>query len=60
MSEAWSKLMEDDNQIEVIDLSIRPLDIQTIINSVAVTRRLLIVDHAFRQFGTASEIVPKL
>ena len=58
---AWSKLQIDGVYIEVIDLlSIRPLDIDTIINSVKKTKRILVVDHAFRQFGTASEIISRV
>jgi len=44
--------------VEVIDLrSINPLDIQSILVSVAKTKRLLVVDHADGVCGIASEII---
>jgi pyruvate dehydrogenase E1 component beta subunit len=43
---------------EAVDLrSLRPLDAETIVQSVRKTGRLVVADHSWREFGTASEIV---
>lgn len=43
---------------EVIDLrSLRPLDAETVVDSVRKTGRLVVADHSWREFGTAAEIV---
>jgi len=43
--------------VEVIDLrSIRPLDEETIINSIVKTGRLIVADTSWVQYGVASEI----
>jgi len=43
---------------ELIDLrSIRPLDKKTILNSVKKTKRLLVVDNGWMNFGVSSEII---
>lgn len=43
--------------IEVIDIrSIQPLDIETILNSVRKTKRLMVVDTSWTNFGLGSEI----
>ena len=43
---------------EVIDLrSLRPLDIKTIINSVKKTKKLIVVDNGWMNFGISSEIL---
>src|SRR5690606_9913043 len=45
---------------EVIDLrSIVPMDEETIMNSIARTGRLLVVDEDFRSFGVSGEIVTR-
>jgi pyruvate dehydrogenase E1 component beta subunit len=43
---------------EVVDLrTIRPLDEKTIINSVAKTKRLIVVDGAWRSFSVSAEVI---
>ena len=43
---------------DLIDLrSIRPLDKETILNSVKKTKRLLVVDNGWMNFGVSSEII---
>lgn len=47
--------------VEVIDLrSVVPLDMETIINSVRKTGRILIVDEDYLSFGLSGEIVARL
>ena len=42
---------------EVIDLrSLRPLDVDTVVESVTKTGRLLVVDEDYREFGLAGEL----
>lgn len=42
---------------EVIDLrSVRPLDVETIVSSVAKTGRLLVVDEDYRELGLSGEL----
>ena len=42
---------------EVIDLrTVSPLDIETIVNSVSKTGRLLVIDEDYKQFGLSGEI----
>jgi pyruvate dehydrogenase E1 component beta subunit len=44
--------------VEVINLrSIRPIDVETIVNSVTKTHRLVTADEGFPQFGVSSEII---
>ncbi len=46
---------------EVIDpISLKPLDIETILESVMKTKRLLIVDNAWLMCGAASEIITQI
>lgn len=53
-----AKKLADDIDIEVIDVrSIRPLDSVTILNSVARTRRLLVVDTGWKSFGVSAEVI---
>jgi 2-oxoisovalerate dehydrogenase E1 component len=54
---AADKLAEEGVSCEVIDLrTIVPLDVDTVIASVAKTGRLLVVDEAFAMCGIGSEI----
>ncbi|MDD5108730.1 MAG: alpha-ketoacid dehydrogenase subunit beta [Candidatus Omnitrophica bacterium] len=47
--------------IEVVDLrTIKPLDELTIIKSVKKTRRLIVIDSAWRSFSVASEILAQV
>jgi len=55
--QAAERLVEEGIQAEVIDLrSLRPLDISTIVGSVARTHRVVIVDEAWRTGSFAAEI----
>jgi pyruvate dehydrogenase E1 component beta subunit len=55
--EAAAKLRRRDVSCEVIDLrSLRPLDVETIVESVTKTGRLLVVDEDYREFGLAGEM----
>ncbi len=58
-----ARRMEQENQlsIEVIDLrSLRPLDIQTIINSVKKTNRAIVFEEDWLSFGIGAEIVARV
>ena len=51
-------LAETDIRAEIIDpVSLSPLDMDTIIDSVEKTRRLLVVDHSWTMCGAGAEIV---
>ncbi len=55
--EAAEKLHESNVSCEVIDLrSLRPLDVETIVESVTKTGRLLVVDEDYREFGLSGEM----
>jgi len=55
--EAAEKLQGAGISCEVIDLrSLRPLDVETVVQSVAKTGRLLVVDEDYREFGLAGEL----
>ena len=52
------KLADDGIDVEVIDLrTVVPLDRDTIAESVAKTRRLVVVDEDYQSFGLSGEIV---
>ena len=56
-TEAAQRLSADGISVEVIDpRTVSPLDVSTIVRSVAKTGRLLIVDEAFQPCSVASEI----
>jgi len=45
-------------KVEVVNLrSIRPLDVETIVNSVMKTHRLVTAEEGFPQYGVSSEII---
>lgn len=51
------KLTSQNIDIEVIDLcSIKPLDEETIFESVSKTGRLLVIDSSWKDFGVASQV----
>lgn len=51
-------LKEHGISIEVIDLrTIRPLDVDTILESVRKTGRLLVADNGWKHFGVSAEII---
>ena len=55
--EAADKLRSNKLSCEVIDLrTLRPLDVETIVESVTRTGRLLVVDEDYREFGLAGEL----
>lgn len=55
--EAAARLERDGIGCTVIDLrSLRPLDVETVVNSVRRTGRLLVVDEDYRQYGLAAEL----
>ena len=55
--EAADKLAEKGRQAEVIDLrTLRPLDVETIVESVKKTNRAVIVEEAWRTGGFAGEV----
>jgi len=54
-------LEETGIKAEVVDpVSLSPLDIETIIDSVSKTKRMIIVDNAWMQCGLAAEIIALL
>jgi acetoin:2,6-dichlorophenolindophenol oxidoreductase subunit beta len=55
------KLAKDNISVELIDLrTISPLDMQTVLHSVAKTRRAVIVHEAVKAFGVGAEIAARL
>ena len=55
--EAATELAKEGIEAEVIDLrTIRPLDYQTIVNSVKKTNRLVVVDESWPLAGVSAEI----
>ena len=55
---AAAKLADEGIDVEVVDLrSLVPLDERTIVESVAKTRRVVVVDECHRRSGVGSEIV---
>jgi len=59
--EAADKLAEQGISAEVINLrTIRPLDVETIINSVKKTNRLVSVEEGWGSFGIGSEIAAQM
>jgi pyruvate dehydrogenase E1 component beta subunit len=55
--QAASRLAGDGIEAEVIDLrTLRPLDTQTILNSVTKTHRAVVIDEAWRTGSFAAEI----
>jgi 2-oxoisovalerate dehydrogenase E1 component len=54
---ALERLEKDGISVELIDpRTVAPLDVETILRSVAKTGRLLIVDETFAPFGIGAEI----
>jgi len=59
--EVAAKLAEEGISVEVIDpRTVSPLDITTILNSVAKTGRLLVVDESFAPCGLGAEIAAQM
>ena len=58
---ACEQLAAEGISVELIDpRTVAPLDLDTIVQSVAKTGRLLIVDEAFAPFGLGAEIAASL
>ena len=56
--DAAEVLAEDGVSVEVIDLrSLRPIDAPAIIESIARTHRLVVVDEGWKSVGLSAEIV---
>jgi pyruvate dehydrogenase E1 component beta subunit len=55
------KLAEEGVEVEVVDLrSIRPLDMETIVDSVRKTSRLLIAEEGWATYGVGAEIAARV
>ena len=51
-------MAQHDISVEVVDLrSIRPLDSETLLNSVIKTKRIVVVDNGWIHFGVSAEII---
>lgn len=58
---AADKLAEEGIQVEVIDLrTVSPLDIDTIVESVKKTNRVVVVQEAQRQAGVAANVIAEI
>jgi pyruvate/2-oxoglutarate/acetoin dehydrogenase E1 component len=58
---AAKSLAHEGIEVEVIDLrSLRPLDMDTVIHSVAKTHRVLVVDEGWRTCSLAAEIIAQI
>jgi pyruvate dehydrogenase E1 component beta subunit len=56
--EAADCLAAQGYKVEVVDLrTLSPLDIDTVVNSVRKTRRLLVAEMGWIKFGVAAEII---
>jgi hypothetical protein len=57
----FPKLLEKGISIELIDLrSIKPIDLETILQSVTKTHKLLVVDGGWKTGGVAAEIIAQV
>jgi pyruvate dehydrogenase E1 component beta subunit len=55
------RLAEDDISIELVDLrSLRPLDMETIAESLAKTNRALCVEEGWSTYGVTAEIAARI
>jgi pyruvate dehydrogenase E1 component beta subunit len=60
-NKAAELLAQEDIDAEVIDLrTLRPLDLETVLESVRKTNRAVVVEHAWRFGGFAGEIVSQI
>jgi pyruvate dehydrogenase E1 component beta subunit len=58
---AANELAGEEIEVEVIDLrSLRPLDMETVLHSVAKTHRALVVDEGWRTCSMAGEIIAQI
>jgi acetoin:2,6-dichlorophenolindophenol oxidoreductase subunit beta len=59
--EAAQELAQDNINIDIIDLrSVVPLDIDTVLTSIAKTKRLLVVDEDYLSFGLSAEVITRV
>jgi pyruvate dehydrogenase E1 component beta subunit len=55
------KLAKEGISVEVVDLrTISPLDAETFLNSVAKTRRAVVVHEAVKNFGVGAEVAARI
>jgi pyruvate dehydrogenase E1 component beta subunit len=55
------KLAAEGISVEIVDLrTVSPLDTETVLNSVARTRRAVVVHEAPRSFGAGAEVVARI
>jgi pyruvate dehydrogenase E1 component beta subunit len=58
---AAATLAQEGIEAEVIDLRVlRPLDMQTVLNSVRKTRRAVVIDEGWRSGSLAAEIMARI
>lgn len=58
---AAQELAQDNINIDIIDLrSVVPLDIDTVLTSIAKTKRLLVVDEDYLSFGLSAEVITRV
>ena len=54
-------LAQDNINVDIIDLrSVVPLDIDTVLTSIAKTKRLLVVDEDYLSFGLSAEVITRV
>lgn len=59
--EAADRLAEENIHVDVLDMrTIRPLDIDAVIDSVKKTNRLLVVDQSWPFAGISSEVITQI
>ncbi|SFS34487.1 alpha-ketoacid dehydrogenase subunit beta [Halostagnicola kamekurae] len=59
--EAADSLVEDGIDAEIVDLrTLVPLDTETVLESVAKTGKLVVVDEDYRSYGVTSEIIARV
>ncbi len=59
--ESAAEVAKEGIDVEIIDLrSLVPLDIETVLQSVRKTQRLLVVDEDYQSFGVSGEIITRV
>ena len=60
-SKAADRLAQEGIQVEIIDLrSLRPLDMEPVIESFMKTNRAVVVEEGWRSYGVGSEVVSRI
>jgi pyruvate dehydrogenase E1 component beta subunit len=55
------RLAQDDISVEVIDLrSLRPLDVDTVVESVRKTNRILVAEEGWSTYGVGAELAARV